>query len=261
MIIGQERLLHRIDNLILRGEFPQTSVLIGESGSGRHTIAKYIADKLDCSIIDITDSVTLDTLTEIETNGLPYVYLIQADNISSKAQNILLKSLEEPPMFARFILICENVSYLLPTVLNRCFRFDIAPYTAEQLRPFCANEDVLKLANTIGQAKEYSEYDVVSAEKLATTILIKIRTANYANILNISNSIAYKSETDKFNFRFFIKVLLHIAKQLYVQKEITSSMFMCINELNKKCKVQNINKQYLFEGFLYRLKGVANDSD
>ena len=49
------------------------------------------------------------------------VYIIdQADKMNTAAQNVLLKTLEEPPSFAYFILCAENPGLLLPTVRSRC---------------------------------------------------------------------------------------------------------------------------------------------
>ncbi len=49
------------------------------------------------------------------------VYIIeQADKMNTAAQNVLLKTLEEPPSFAYFILCAENPGFLLPTVRSRC---------------------------------------------------------------------------------------------------------------------------------------------
>jgi len=57
------------------------------------------------------------------------VYLLQdCDNMSTAAQNALLKLLEEPPAHAAFILLCRSAQSLLPTVLSRCvtLRVDLA---------------------------------------------------------------------------------------------------------------------------------------
>ncbi len=56
------------------------------------------------------------------------VYIIKnADTMNTKAQNAMLKTLEEPPSHAAFILIVENAGALLPTVRSRCTEISLAP--------------------------------------------------------------------------------------------------------------------------------------
>lgn len=67
------------------------------------------------------------------------VYIIEdAGNMNNAAQNALLKVLEEPPKHAAFILVCENVGELLPTVRSRCVkiaaRAQVQPDENEQAR-------------------------------------------------------------------------------------------------------------------------------
>lgn len=52
----------------------------------------------------------------------PYkVYIIpEADIMTVQAQNALLKTIEEPPQYAVFILLTENADVLLPTINSRC---------------------------------------------------------------------------------------------------------------------------------------------
>jgi DNA polymerase III subunit delta' len=57
-----------------------------------------------------------------------------ADELNVNAANALLKSLEEPPVRALFLLIASEPSRLLPTIRSRCRRLDLAPLTAEALR-------------------------------------------------------------------------------------------------------------------------------
>ncbi|MEG1240984.1 MAG: DNA polymerase III subunit [Oscillospiraceae bacterium] len=56
------------------------------------------------------------------------VYVIrQAEKLNIPAQNALLKVLEEGPPYAAFLLLCENPSVLLPTVISRCEVLRLAP--------------------------------------------------------------------------------------------------------------------------------------
>jgi DNA polymerase-3 subunit delta' len=60
-----------------------------------------------------------------------------ADELNINAANALLKSLEEPPTRAMFLLIASEPSKLLPTIRSRCRRLDLQPLAPEDLRRAC----------------------------------------------------------------------------------------------------------------------------
>jgi DNA polymerase-3 subunit delta' len=60
-----------------------------------------------------------------------------ADDLNVNAANALLKSLEEPPRRALFLLVVAEPSRLLPTIRSRCRRLDLAPLASEPLRQAC----------------------------------------------------------------------------------------------------------------------------
>lgn len=93
--------------------------------------------------------------------------ILGADTMSEAAQNALLKIIEEPPQFTRFILVCGAASQMLPTVLSRCAVFralsgekkwdEKAVAAAEGLARavVCANEfDIVREAAVFEKDKE-----------------------------------------------------------------------------------------------------------
>jgi DNA polymerase-3 subunit delta' len=66
--------------------------------------------------------------------GWRVVIVDSADELNPNAANALLKSLEEPPPRALFLLVTSQPSGLLPTIRSRCRRLDLAPLDAEGLR-------------------------------------------------------------------------------------------------------------------------------
>ncbi len=60
-----------------------------------------------------------------------------ADELNLNAANALLKSLEEPPARALFLLVASEPSKLLPTIRSRCRRLDLQPLAPEELRAAC----------------------------------------------------------------------------------------------------------------------------
>lgn len=146
--------------------FPQTILLTGSEGIGKLTLARILAAALLCpeknapcgvcnvcrraeqnihpdlTVIDLGDSeIKIDTARQLrsECSVLPsendrHVFLIRhAQNCNAAAQNALLKILEEPPSYAFFILMTENASGILPTILSRCTQFALTPLSKSEL--------------------------------------------------------------------------------------------------------------------------------
>ena len=65
------------------------------------------------------------------------IYIIpEADRLNQQAQNALLKTLEEPPAYAVFLLLTDNLSAFLPTILSRCVTLQLHPAREEELVTF-----------------------------------------------------------------------------------------------------------------------------
>jgi DNA polymerase-3 subunit delta' len=69
-----------------------------------------------------------------EAGGWRVVIVDAADDLNPNAANALLKSLEEPPPRALFLLVTAHPSRLLPTIRSRCRRLDLAPLGPDDLR-------------------------------------------------------------------------------------------------------------------------------
>ena len=77
------------------------------------------------SIRDIKESLWL---APNESDVKIYV-LLEIQNMTAEAQNALLKSLEEPPEHARFIMTCQNIGMLLDTVISRSTVYKLEPFS------------------------------------------------------------------------------------------------------------------------------------
>ena len=76
-MIGQEKLINQIDKLTL-DTFPHSTMLVGDLGSGKHTICDYITNKFGLPKFDITDKISQETIEEIYTKVEPIFYIIDA---------------------------------------------------------------------------------------------------------------------------------------------------------------------------------------
>ena len=82
---------------------------------------KYVTPaKKTLGVDDIREKINDDAL--IKPYGSPYkIYIIpKSDTMTVQAQNALLKTIEEPPSYAIFILLAANTDAFLPTILSRC---------------------------------------------------------------------------------------------------------------------------------------------
>jgi len=62
--------------------------------------------------------------------------VLSAERLSEESGNALLKALEEPPGSALILLLCENISVLLPTLRSRCQPFRFAPLSRRRVEQF-----------------------------------------------------------------------------------------------------------------------------
>ena len=71
------------------------------------------------------------------------IYIInEAEKMNQVAQNALLKTIEEPPEYAVFLLLTSNVNALLPTVLSRCVTLQMKPVSDDEVRKYLKKENV-----------------------------------------------------------------------------------------------------------------------
>ena len=253
-MIGQSKLINLIDKHISNSTMPRTVLLEGEWGCGKHTVAKYISDKLMMQLLDITDILNLETLEQITLSATPRVYLINCSSISVRDQNAILKFLEEPLKNSFILLLSENKSTLLNTVVNRCIVWSFEQYSIEELLSFAEDGVIPKFANTPGRVIDFSKYPIDDMYAFSEKVLLQISKANYSNILTIPNRISFKDEEDGFPFDIFTYMLINASCELYGKGAIPFSVYEKTNEFYNDCKIAHTNKKHLFEHYLIELK-------
>lgn len=154
-IIGNDKLCNTVQNFINEKRIPHAILIEGDFGTGKHTLAKYLYKAIvcegdnppcdncnHCHLVDIAShpditviaplegkkSIAIDQIRELREQAIirPHqakkrVFVIDcADTMNPHSQNALLKVLEEPPATVMFILIAENKTTLLDTIISRC---------------------------------------------------------------------------------------------------------------------------------------------
>ena len=171
-LLGNARLQDNLAAAAAKNRFSHFYLISGPKGSGKHTLARYLAAMLMCTEANKPcgqcsacrkiaanthpDYITIDdpehknvpvklireareTMFIRPNEGLRKIYLFpQAMGI--EGQNALLKILEEPPPYGVFILLSENPESLLPTVRSRCTELKLTAVAPQQLRPFLAEK-------------------------------------------------------------------------------------------------------------------------
>lgn len=88
------------------------------------------------------------------------VFLLDLGQIDEAAQNVLLKSLEEPPPFVRFILIAQSLRQVLPTVLSRCITLHTSAVTPDEMSVAFSRQDLAVDKSEINFLHQYAAGNV-----------------------------------------------------------------------------------------------------
>ncbi len=157
-LVGQEHIVRTLSNQLESGRIAHAYLFAGPRGTGKTSTAKLFAKAINCADpdginpctkceaclqamaddnmdiieIDAASNNGVDNIREIRdkvvfapTVGKYKVYIIdEVHMLSGGAFNALLKTLEEPPKHAVFILATTEIHKLPATILSRCQRFD-----------------------------------------------------------------------------------------------------------------------------------------
>ena len=195
-LIGQEIISETIYNSIKSGKSANAYLFTGIRGVGKTTFARIVAKSLNCengidnlckdnfcqhceSIINSNhidvlevngaDKTSIDDIRDLiefsrygPTSAKYKIFIIdEVHQISRNAFNGLLKILEEPPKYLRFILATTEIKKVPVTIVSRCQRFDLSRIKSDQLFQFIkkitekengrATDDALKLIVKISE--------------------------------------------------------------------------------------------------------------
>ena len=167
-LIGQDNIAQTLKNSILRGQLAHAYLFCGPRGVGKTTTARIFAKMINCSnpsedmepcgqcesclsfaegrsyCIHELDAASNNGVEDIKTLmdqvrippqvGKYSVYIIdEVHMLSQSAFNAFLKTLEEPPAHAIFILATTEKHKILPTILSRCQTYDFNRITVDNI--------------------------------------------------------------------------------------------------------------------------------
>lgn len=165
-IVGQEHVVQTLTNAIKEEMISHAYLFAGPRGIGKTTVARLLAKAVNCekqgvepcnncsSCQDINQGRSVD-LIEIDAashrgideirelrEGVKFspakakykVFIIdESHQLTKAAANALLKTLEEPPQHAIFVLATTEAHKMIPTIVSRCQRFDFRRLTVTEI--------------------------------------------------------------------------------------------------------------------------------
>ena len=159
--------MRTLSNAVEQGKVHHAYLFVGSRGTGKTSMAKILAACMNCvngptvspcgtcdSCVAIANATSLDVIemdaasnnsvddirdlrekvAYAPVSGRHKVYILdEAHMLSSQAWNAFLKTLEEPPPRTIFVLATTEAQKVLPTVVDRCHRFDFGRPSVEQV--------------------------------------------------------------------------------------------------------------------------------
>ncbi|AEH39881.1 DNA polymerase III gamma and tau subunits [Buchnera aphidicola (Cinara tujafilina)] len=315
-VLGQKYIINAIKNGLDTGRIHQTWLFSGKHGIGKTTIARILAKSLNClkgvtsnpcrscsHCIDIEKGkfldfieldaasrtkveeikVLLETIQYSPIKGRFKVYLIdEVHMLSRHSFNALLKTLEEPPKFIKFILATTEPEKIPSTIISRCLHFplqsikkkDIVSHLSyilkrkintplEVLNNIANNSygsirDSLNMLELAISSTTNNEITISKAAKLfgffdkniVLTLVKNILNKNIKNILKLiddaeKNNISYDSIMLSLIKCFHkICILQILPKENYLNNKKKSTYKYDLYQISQKISFNNLNNYY-----------------
>jgi len=317
-IIGQEHVVQTLSNALALSMISHAYIFSGPRGSGKTTIARLLAKAVNCrnrqdnqfepcgkcsSCLEIQQGNSLD-LIEIDAashrgideirelrDGIRFspvkekykVFIIdESHQLTKEAVNALLKTLEEPPNHAIFVLATTEIHKMIPTIISRCQRFDFRKLNLQEivkrldivskkehakidksaLELIALNsggsirdaegllDQALTFAGTLGREGIIKAEDIKGLLGLADTSLIG-QFVDYISEKNTQEAIKFLQETfDKgYDPQEFVKTLIGYLRQAMLLKINPDAMNPVIIGLTKEEqeKIQSQAEKFTFQ--------------
>lgn len=223
-VVGQQAITNTLLNAIENNHLASALLFTGPRGVGKTTCARILARKinqpgyddpfedfafnvfeLDAASNNSVDDIRnlIDQVRIPPQTGQYKVYIIdEVHMLSSAAFNAFLKTLEEPPKHAIFILATTEKHKIIPTILSRCQIFDFKRITVKD-----AKEHLAEVAKSQGVAYEDDALHIIAQKAdgaMRDALSIFDRVVSYCG-----NNLTRQAVTENLNvldYETYIKV-------------------------------------------------------
>lgn len=214
--VGQEHIVRTISNAVKNGMISHAYLFAGPRGTGKTSMARLLAKAVNCLKredfepcndclackeiaegnsmdlieIDAASHRGIDDIRELREgirfnpSSLKYkVFIIdECHQLSKAAANALLKTLEEPPEHAIFVLATTEPQKLIPTILSRCQRFNFRP---------------LRVSEIAGKLERIVEEEGIEAEESALYTLARTARGSVRDAESMLDQVVTFAGQDK----------------------------------------------------------------
>ena len=258
-VVGQSHITTTLKNAISHNQLAHAFLFCGPRGVGKTTCARILAKTINCENIqpngeacdvcvscktfnegtslnihelDAASNNSVDDIRSLIEQvrfapqmGKYKVYIIdEVHMLSSSAFNAFLKTLEEPPSYAIFILATTEKHKILPTILSRCQIFDFKRITindtVEHLQEIATKEEIKAEAPALHVIAQKSE----GCMRDALSILDKIVSFTNAEV-TYQNTLEHLNILDADNFFKFLEAM---------QQQNLSNAMLLYDDINRK---------------------------
>ena len=282
-VVGQKALTTTLKNAISSGKLANTYLFCGPRGVGKTTCARIFAKTINCEHrgpdgeacgecescksfneelrsynvfeLDAASNNSVDDIRNLTEqvrippmNGKYKVYIIdEVHMLSQAAFNAFLKTLEEPPKYAIFILATTEKHKIIPTILSRCQIYDFSRIT---------NQDI------IGHLQSVAQKEGVTAEKEALAVIAEKSDGGMRDALSIfdqvvsftGGQVTYQKTIENLNiidYEYYFRLT-----DMFLEKRIPDTMVL-LNDILAK----GFDGSHLISGLMLHLRNLLMSRD
>lgn len=207
-----------------------------------------------------------------------------ADSISVQGQNALLKTIEEPPSYGIIILVCENMSNLLPTIKSRCIIVRFNPISTQEMEAYLKEKSIMGMeaeiysklsGGSIGVIEDIlQDESYMPLRKKSIEYLNRLSLADVMGLYDIVKEVTEDKEAIEKVLKFWLLWYRDIAvlkvsgnRDLYYKdyerQLLDTSSKLTYNKVNKNIEFikgaiadirQNVYSTFVIENLLLQLK-------
>ncbi len=277
-VVGQEHITTTLKNAVATQHLAQAFLFCGPRGVGKTTCARILAKTINCQNltkntepcgqcdscqsfqnnasfnIHELDAASNNSVEDIRSlidqvryppsSGKYKIYIIdEVHMLSSAAFNAFLKTLEEPPSYAIFILATTEKHKILPTILSRCQNFDF---------------NRIKVADMAAHLQKIADSEGITAEPMALELIAQKADGGLRDALSMfdllvtysaNNTLSYKQAIENLHildYDYYFK----ITEQL--QQGQQAAALITLDEILKK----GFDGHLFLVGFLEHLRNI-----